>query len=104
MQETVVVAQLVRASGCGTEGRGFEPHHPPNDGAKSFLKEFCSVLFIYLIDNLIDVDVRLTYINDILPLLSEFRKIELAGLLQRRYLSTTNDTDVNCFSESQSRR
>jgi hypothetical protein len=25
----VVVAQLVRASVCGTEGRGFEPHHPP---------------------------------------------------------------------------
>ena len=30
----VVVAQLVRASVCGTEGRGFEPHHPPK---KSFL-------------------------------------------------------------------
>ncbi len=26
---TVVVAQLVRASVCGTEGRGFESHHPP---------------------------------------------------------------------------
>ena len=25
----VVVAQLVRASVCGTEGRGFEPHPPP---------------------------------------------------------------------------
>ncbi len=25
----VVVAQLVRASVCGTEGRGFEPRHPP---------------------------------------------------------------------------
>ena len=25
----VVVAQLVRASVCGTEGRGFEPHLPP---------------------------------------------------------------------------
>ncbi len=23
------VAQLVRASVCGTEGRGFEPHHSP---------------------------------------------------------------------------
>ena len=27
--ETVVVAQLVRASDCDSEGRGFEPHHPP---------------------------------------------------------------------------
>ena len=26
---TVVVAQLVRASVCGSEGRGFESHHPP---------------------------------------------------------------------------
>ena len=26
----VDVAQLVRASGCGPEGRGFEPHHPPH--------------------------------------------------------------------------
>ncbi len=26
---TVVVAQLVRASDCGSEGRGFETHHPP---------------------------------------------------------------------------
>ena len=25
----VVVAQLVRASDCGSEGRGFEPHLPP---------------------------------------------------------------------------
>ncbi len=25
----VVVAQLVRASVCGAEGRGFESHHPP---------------------------------------------------------------------------
>ena len=25
----VIVAQLVRASDCGSEGRGFEPHHSP---------------------------------------------------------------------------
>ncbi len=24
------VAQLVRASGCGSEGRGFDPHHSPH--------------------------------------------------------------------------
>ena len=28
-QQMVVVAQLVRASDCDSEGRGFEPHHPP---------------------------------------------------------------------------
>jgi hypothetical protein len=27
--DTVVVAQLVRALDCGSRGRGFEPHHPP---------------------------------------------------------------------------
>ena len=31
----VVVAQLVRASVCGTEGRGFEPHLPPQKGLSS---------------------------------------------------------------------
>ena len=33
----VGVAQLVRASGCGPEGRGFESHHSPhkeNDTAR----------------------------------------------------------------------
>ncbi len=27
--QTVGVAQLVRASGCGPEGRGFKSHHSP---------------------------------------------------------------------------
>jgi hypothetical protein len=27
--DMVVVAQLVRASDCGSEGRGFESRHPP---------------------------------------------------------------------------
>ena len=31
----VVVAQSVRASDCDSEGRGFEPHHPPKQAAKS---------------------------------------------------------------------
>ena len=28
-KKMVVVAQLVRASDCGSEGRGFEPRFPP---------------------------------------------------------------------------
>ncbi len=28
-RKTVAIAQLVRASDCGSEGRGFEPHWPP---------------------------------------------------------------------------
>ncbi len=31
----VVVAQLVRASDCGSEGRGFEPRHPPQANEKN---------------------------------------------------------------------
>ena len=30
MNYTVVVAQSVRAVDCGSTGRGFETHHPPN--------------------------------------------------------------------------
>jgi hypothetical protein len=30
LKNMVVLAQLVRASVCGTEGRGFEPHIPPH--------------------------------------------------------------------------
>ena len=40
----VDVAQLVRASGCGPEGRGFESHHSPHKK-----KNFCrlaKVLFL----------------------------------------------------------
>lgn len=29
-QNTVAVVQLVRASDCGPEGRGFKPHQPPD--------------------------------------------------------------------------
>jgi len=36
----VVVAQLVRASVCGTEGRGFEPHHPPQKKLSESQKAF----------------------------------------------------------------
>ncbi len=41
----VVVAQLVRASVCGTEGRGFEPHLPPklkklHDSEAFFIQKF----------------------------------------------------------------
>ena len=28
-KQMVIVAQLVRASDCGSEGRGFETHHSP---------------------------------------------------------------------------
>jgi hypothetical protein len=30
------VAQLVRASGCGSEGRGFDPRRLPHFNSKSF--------------------------------------------------------------------
>ena len=36
----VDVAQLVRASDCGSEGRGFEPHLPPK-----ILNAFMAFLF-----------------------------------------------------------
>ena len=36
--QMVVVAQLVRASDCGSEGRGFEPPHPPIPRNSSWTK------------------------------------------------------------------
>ena len=37
----VDVAQLVRASVCGTEGRGFESRLPPKIKSFSYEKDFC---------------------------------------------------------------
>ena len=34
--QMVVVAQLVRASDCGSEGRGFEPRFPPGYPQRRF--------------------------------------------------------------------
>ena len=36
----VGVAQLVRASGCGSEGRGFDSHHSPHKESSSLLGLF----------------------------------------------------------------
>lgn len=36
---TVGVAQLVRASDCGSEGRGFKSHHPPH--IDCLLRTYC---------------------------------------------------------------
>ena len=40
----VGVAQLVRASGCGPEGRGFESHHSPH---KEIAEPLAVPLFLY---------------------------------------------------------
>ncbi len=42
----MVVAQLVRASDCDSEGRGFEPHHPPKKVLKLIQDFLFSNLFI----------------------------------------------------------
>ena len=52
MIEMVVLAQLVRASDCGSEGRGFEPHIPPfNKKAPFFGCFFCYKKTQFLILN-----------------------------------------------------
>ena len=38
--KTVAIAQLVRASDCGSEGRGFEPHWLPIFKKLSFIESF----------------------------------------------------------------
>ncbi len=44
-QKTVDVAQSVRASVCGAEGRGFEPHLPPITG-QGLLVDFAPLFWI----------------------------------------------------------
>ena len=45
--EMVVLAQLVRASDCGSEGRGFEPHIPPKEKLnKNRLRECIFIEFL----------------------------------------------------------
>ena len=42
----VAIAQLVRASDCGSEGRGFEPHWlPKNRKPSAFRRFFIFILF-----------------------------------------------------------
>ncbi len=42
----VGIAQLVRASVCGTEGRGFEPHYLPKKVCFKFETNFFYLNFI----------------------------------------------------------
>jgi hypothetical protein len=45
--ETEVVAQLVRASDCGSEGRGFETRLPPLVRLRIPLIQFIGIFFIF---------------------------------------------------------
>ena len=48
------VAQLVRVSDCGPEGRGFDPHHPPSFfGETLFGASLFFVLILTEVQNLI---------------------------------------------------
>ena len=49
----VVVAQLVRASVCGTEGRGFESHHPPNKKGLAFARPFFIKIFTRFLSHIV---------------------------------------------------
>ena len=48
----VVLAQLVRASDCGSEGRGFEPHIPPWIKNNAFLGRYFFVYTLSIIKRL----------------------------------------------------
>ena len=41
-----VVAQLVRASDCGSEGRGFDPRHPPRKFLKKVSRNFGTLFLL----------------------------------------------------------
>ena len=63
-ENMVIVAQLVRVSVCGTEGRGFEPHLPP------FQRELLKAPFFYafLLKKVFPItfltpSIKLSYLN-----------------------------------------
>ena len=59
----VVLAQLVRASDCGSEGRGFEPHTPPN--LKKPVKiRFRAYFFMSKLYQLIQSEYKFEYITE----------------------------------------
>ena len=53
--QMVVVAQLVRASVCGTEGRGFEPHLPPKK-VKALRNQ--GLFFVYSAPRVVPLAIR----------------------------------------------
>ena len=44
----VGIAQLVRVSDCGPEGRGFDPHFPPKERQSRFQMEAAFFIFPYI--------------------------------------------------------
>jgi hypothetical protein len=68
----VVVAQLVRASDCGSGGRGFEPHHPP----KTLLKNFDGVFYFQDLNSHLALAVKPHRIIDFYRSVDDF--VELA--------------------------
>lgn len=75
----VNVAQLVRASGCGPEGRGFEPHHSPHIYIRSNVA--LSAFDFVSIDRLSDVAFALIAAFSALTLLSIAAFSAVADLL-----------------------
>jgi hypothetical protein len=54
--QMVVVAQLVRASDCGSEGRGFEPPHPPQIYPGNFPGFFILSFSVHLFSTHVNYD------------------------------------------------
>ena len=83
----VVVAQLVRASDCDSEGRGFEPPRLPIKRTKQY---FTFVLFFYGIIH----KVILSYIY-LLLVISQFKftQIRFVFTLPRQFII------INCFAQ-----
>ena len=92
----VVLAQLVRASDCGSEGRGFEPHTPPKlkIPVKIRLRAYFFMSKLY---QLIQSEYKFEYIT-------EYVKPE--GLMDKKNFSTPqiypkiiSQKHLNAFSE-----
>gem|GEM_PF-700382 len=76
----VDVAQLVRASDCGPEGRGFEPHLPPIDFKRLVLNSAGLFLWRYQSSfSLFDIGTKSQ--NDTNPAISAQMPITLQSII-----------------------
>ena len=83
--KTVAVAQLVRASDCGSEGRGFETHQPPKP--QQTCRGFLLMYYAYVLKSLNDERCYYGHAADRARPFSLLRFCCAAGLIQVKHFT-----------------
>ena len=81
VKQMVAIAQLVRASDCGPEGRGFEPHLPPIDFKRLVLNS-AGLFFVWRYQSSLSLlDIGTKSQNDTNPAISAQMPITLQSII-----------------------